>query len=274
MFFSRKKKLLKDREAGLVFNWRESRGSSFAKIMAFVCVALGFSFVMYALKIDGVRERMLSKREATVEILNADDLNSRGLMTLVEQRSPFPPRWDPAYDLDVSFRVARGLEAMLNDDRSYDAVLQPMPEEEVSDQLVSVIESDGGMFFKGFVNRATENTAALEESSELLRLEVFISADEVLGGRLLQVSYELPVDWISRDAFGQAYQFVVGLDSDGEVISCLPAVGGSVDSVKPAESQRQLGEWLRNLDFEPNKKASMVVGLLELELRASRKTNP
>lgn len=268
MFFSRKKKLIKDREAGLTFNWRGSRGYQWGKVMAFVISGGLFIFAVYALKIGGEQKSMSEKREAVVMVIDQLDPSNQALMMIVEQRSPFPPRWDPAYDVGVLKRVNEGLESMMGASSSYDTPLLPIPEESYADYSVSNVRADDGLFYQEILQREVPEALAASGSRGGLLRNISILESSALSSRLECLYHPLPDGLVSESSYGQSYEFIVGLDTKGEVFSCLPVTGGAMDTIKPSNSQRKLASWLRKQNYKAAD--DITVGMIELQIEAVR----
>ena len=66
MFFRRKRKQKRDREAGLVFHWRGAKKHHLGKFIALMIAVSCFGFAAYALRIEGLEQPLVSKRTALV----------------------------------------------------------------------------------------------------------------------------------------------------------------------------------------------------------------
>lgn len=269
MFFSRKKKLLKDREAGLIFNWRQSRGYQLGKISSLIMSALIFVFALYALKVKTVQPSVELKREGVVTMVDPEDPRNQGLMMHISRNSPFPPRWDPAHDVTHADRVNQKLDDLLGAKSTYDPKLLPMQEEQARDLDVSVIGPD----LPEWVAAASdEGGASLKGAAhaDMLNLSVSMRSEGAWAKRIEQSSYVLPHGFLSEESYGQSYEFIVALNSHGSVLSCLPVIGGSMDALKASESQKQLASWFSQQAFLPADDSAVTVGVVELEVAARK----
>lgn len=283
MFFSRKEKLLDDRKAELVFNWRGSRGYQLGKLFALVFSVIIFGLAVYALKIEVVKPSVTSIRKGVVTMVDEGDFRNQGFINLVETLSPFPPRWDPAYDVDVFQRIDEKLTDLMEGDSSYSAELLPMPEERlwgkgVSSQSFLSAIGEKGVFYDHFLDSEAFNGNSVAHAQKApeqgeLTLNVSLFAGDRFSQRLagFEDGQLLPKDAVSEDAYGQSYRFIIGVDERGRVISSLPAMGRAVDSVNQGDSQRGLMEWLRGQVFQPVDEEGIVVETVELRISATRR---
>ncbi|MBT8043540.1 MAG: hypothetical protein KJO79_01210 [Verrucomicrobiae bacterium] len=272
MYFLRKKRQKRDREAGLIFQWRGARRHHAGKMIAFM-VAIGFfAFSVYAIKIDGIKPPLLSMREGVVIMLDKDDPNCQKLMFQIEQRSPFPVRWDPVFDQELMANRAKALEALHGELWQYDPELLPMPDQKPSRELASIIEPSDGLL-GGMSDRWQPSGIALIEpplGDLLIRARVRVTGG--LESRITQDVLALPVDLVEDDWFGQTFRFYLSLDQSGRVSSCVPLMGGTLDTALITDRQKNLAVWLRQQTFKAKEAGDQgdEFGKLELQIEASR----
>lgn len=272
MFFLRKKKHRRDQEAGLVFHWRGAKKHHLGKLIALVVVASCFSFAVYAVRIDGLKKPLVSKRTATLIMLNEDDPNCQRILLQVEEKSPFPSRWDPAHDLDTRERIAARVEAVMGRAWEYQPELRSVPPTTgESTALASILEPDVGLL-SGMMRNWTQELETQEAhgvGDPVIRGSVRVSGE--LEKRLSAEQWALPANLVTEDWFGQSFRFMLGVDENGIVRSCVPLPGGSMGVVRATDRQQDLSVWLRVQRFKPASEKGMVFGELHLQIQAIRR---
>jgi len=274
MLFLRKKKQLRDRDVGLVFRWRGARRHHVGKGLALGLTVVFFGFTTYAIKIEGLREPLLTKRTGEVVMLNNDSPYSLCLMQQVENRSPFPARWDPAFDENTMGRVERATNVLEGPVLAYQPLLMPLPAIHKMMSLPSVMNEcgAGGVGSTGmWSNWEGGKVAVTEIGYNDLQVSVQIVADEGIQRRLPLDDLLLPAHLMTDESFGQSFRFLVGIDSLGVVRGCLSLSGGNMEVAKPTEKQKLLAAWLRRMIFQPIDQESIMIGVIELQIEAREK---
>ncbi len=270
MFFLRKKKLKKDREAGLVFQWRGSTKHHLGKVIALMIAVGFFAFSVYALKVETIKPPLLSKRKGVVIMLNEDDPHCANLMIQIERKSPFPVRWDPVFDREVMVRIEESVEGLVGGRWQYDAELAAMPIKKSVGGLESIIEPNDGLLGR-VMNDWTEGPQTdLQVPSGELSIRIRVRAGDALKLRLPANEFQLPTDLVADDSFGQSFRFMVELDASGIVLSCVSLPGGTMDATKATDLQKDLAAWLRLQKFNKADRDGAVTGQLELQIEVSR----
>lgn len=271
MFFLRKKRLKRDREAGLVFQWRGSKKHHLGKFVALMVAASCFVFASYAVRIEGPKQAVASKRTGTLILLNEDDPNCRRLMLQVEERSPFPSRWDPAHDAATRGRLAGLAEGAMGKVWQYLPELSAVPPHvEESSALATVVEEDAGLVADLMPAwRQKLETRDFPAAGDLY-VRGSVTAGGGLAGRLARKQWALPANLVTEDWFGQSFRFMLGVDADGIVRSCVPLPGGTMEVVRATDRQRDLAVWLRTRRFKPAKGRGMAFGELKIQIEATR----
>ena len=267
MFFRTKKRLKKDQEAGLIFRWRGARKHHAGKILALVLTSGIFAFSVYAIRIDGGEEIPLSKRSGTVFMVDENDSRNYQLLLQIEERSPFPSRWDPAYDADTLGRIKEEVSFLAGHSRKYDPQLVGLPVVEENLTLPSVIKPESTL-----LGNALQTWSLNENPTEPTRGEIFIAAritaDETLEPRLGVENRSLPSAVVAEEWYGQVFRFLVSLDEKGSIGDCLSLSGESLESLKPTEKEKLIATWLRGQKFEPAKGEPILRGVIELQIEA------
>jgi hypothetical protein len=122
--FWRHKKVLRDRAAGLSFDWRRGHGSTSRLVFAIILVTAVFWVVLASVKIREPEGIALEDDQIDLTLIDLDDERNRGLAALIEKETLFQERWkvvEPA-------RVDREVEKLLaaTSPRIYQAKLQEM----------------------------------------------------------------------------------------------------------------------------------------------------
>ena len=95
MLFTQKKKRQQDSEAGLVFPWRGIPSRYMNRVTSFFVTALIFFIFIYAIRIEGIEKPVTTYQTSSVIYLDESDPSLSQLFLEIEQKSPFPVRWDP-----------------------------------------------------------------------------------------------------------------------------------------------------------------------------------
>jgi len=273
MYFLRKKKHERDQDAGLIFHWRGFRKHHSGKFIAMLLACAFFAFSVYAVKVETLRSPLESKREGVVIMLNPDDPAVRGLLLQVEDKSPFPSRWDPATDEEVANRISAKRGELDGSLWSYEIQLQPLPTIDRSPSLISITQSASELF--DVMPNHWQKSAAVEGfvARERPVIQVRVVASEQIKPRVAGNKLELPNKLIVDEGYGQIFRFQIALDAAGFVSNCTPLPGGTIDSIKTTERQRNLAAWLRAQRFSDGGEGApeMVAGQLELQIEALSK---
>lgn len=273
MLFFKKKKQKRDREAGLVFRWRGVRKHHLGKFVALGFAASLFVFLAYSVRIEGMEQRLLSKETGTVIYLDPDDSAIRKLMFDIEEQSPFPARWDPAQDRAHLTKISNMVNEVVGKPWMYEAELIPVPMKgDTSSSLASIVDTNTGLL-SGLRNdwQDTEVSPELPVVGDLF-VRAHLRASRGLADRLNHQEWSLPAHLVSEDWFGQSFRFLVSIDSEGVVRSCLLLPGGSMGVIRAGERQQELGVWIRGQRFKQQRdqEEPLVTGELELQMDATR----
>ncbi|NWK56895.1 hypothetical protein HW115_14825 [Verrucomicrobiaceae bacterium N1E253] len=269
MFFLRHKKQKRDRGAGLVFRWRGAKRHHASKVYAFLLSAGFFSFAVYALRVEGLRSPLLTKRTGDVVLLNEGNPYCASLMLQIEERSPFPLRWDPAQDVETMGRIGSAAMALEGRVWDYRPALAEVPEPLPSTALPSVVVR-GASLFDGLIADEVDGSEPEVRHPDLqdLVLSAEMSADASLQSVIPAGPLPLPRDLIADEWFGQSFRFLIGVDARGVVRGCLPLSGGNMEVAKPTAKQKWLAAWLRRTPFLASREPGGHIGVLEVEIKA------
>lgn len=271
MYFLRHKKLNRDRGAGLVFRWRGARRHHTGKVVAMLLTIGLFAFSAYALRVEGLRAPLLTQRQGEVVILDEENPFCQKLMFQIEDSSPFPVRWDPAFDPDTMGRLGEATALLEGGVWDYQPELMAMPEPQTTVGLPSIFEGRGDFFSNTGRQWRDLSDDSMKTSSgigEAVRVTALIIADKEMRDLLPEAGLPLPAGLIGDEWFGQSFRFLIGVDSKGVVRGCLPLSGGSMEVAKPTEKQKLLAAWLRRSNFNPSERESRTIGVLEIQMEA------
>ena len=271
MFFWRHKKQRRDQIAGLVFRWRGARRHHAGKILALFLTTVFFAFSAYALRVEGLRAPLLTKRTGEVVMLSENNPYGERLMLQIEERSPFPLRWDPAFDPETMGRVAATASRLEGRVWNYSPALRLLPKSSQAAGLPSVSEGGAGFFVSE--DRPWQEFAGSGSASSTgfrgdLSVSALLVAHDVIKARLPSSELPLPGGVIADAWFGQSFRFLMNIDAKGVVRGCLPLSGGSMEVAKPTEKQKLLTAWLHRTSFSPSVDGTDSVGVLELQIEA------
>lgn len=271
MFFRRTRKQKRDREAGLVFHWRGAKKHHLGKFVALMVAASCFAFAAYAVRIEGLKQPLLSKRTGTVILLNEDDPNCRRLMLQIEEKSPFPSRWDPVHDPATGKRIADMAESVMGEPWVYQPQLRNLPpQDEESASLASMDDPNEGLvagMMTGWRQRLESND--FTGGGDLYVRGIVVAKGDI-EGRLAHKVWSLPTNLVTEDWLGQSFRFMLGIDGRGIVRSCIPLPGGSMGGGRATDRQKDLAVWLRAQRFKAAEDEAMQFGELQLQIEATR----
>ena len=273
MSFFSKRKQLRDIEMGLVFRWRSSRRHHTGKILAFALTTAFFLLSIYAVRVEGVHTPLLTKQTGEIILLLDNVPECRMLLLKVEDRSPFPNRWDPASDKNTMKRVDIALRKLEEPIWDYQPTMMALPEV-TKKEKPPLICQDNHCLFQALQNdweRQSDDKpfspiTKLEEVSVVIQ---FI-ATSPLRERLPSLTMQIDNDQFGEDWYGQSFRFLIGIDPTGVVRGCLPLSGSTIAVVKPTTKQQILSDLLRKTRFKPTQKNDQITnGVLELTIKAS-----
>ncbi len=262
-----------DREAGLVFQWRGSRRHHFGKFVALAAAVGLFAFSIYAVKVEGIKPPLLPKREGVVIMLDEENPGCQKLMFQIEQRSPFPVRWDPVFDPSLAAARGKMQEALHGGLWQYRARLEPLPEGKEPRGLAAVTAPRQGLLdgVPGRWKESGEVPAMPGHGGVSIRARLV--APGGLEDRIDGVGLPLPAGLVEDDWYGQTFHFYVQLAPSGQVASCVPLPGGTLDAAVITDRQKNLADWLRRQVFKPRQAGGEGGSFGWLQLRIEAKND-
>lgn len=231
MLFTRRK-LERDREAGLIFDWRNRHASSLGMVAAVGLMALVTAVVGSVVRVEVVAPAEVAERHAAVVVV-PEGMDDGGLAALAEERSPLPGRFDPERELALpgTLELAGRLRP------EYAPELRPLDDDGTLDELP--VAQAGAV-----VLPQRRAPAVAREPATSVAVRARLAARGALGAR---VPGELP-GWaapVPPEWLGRPLGFVIGVDAGGVVRHCMPLD----ESVEGLDVQAE--GWLRQLRFAP-----------------------
>ncbi|MDA7507958.1 hypothetical protein N8504_06260, partial [Akkermansiaceae bacterium] len=92
--FWRYRKVLRDRAAGMVFDWRRGHGSSYRLLIACVVSVAFWGGVYGFLQLDDAGSVELEQNEIDVAVVDLDAEQNRWLAELIDRKTLFQQRWN------------------------------------------------------------------------------------------------------------------------------------------------------------------------------------
>jgi len=258
MLFSRKKKIQRDRKAGLVFRWRGNQatnrgGGTLALCLTSAVFAGGFLLLNVSAKPNIVPSRY---RASIIQLGEIDDK----LAWWIEKNSPSIPEWSSHADEESILRVDALLlnEVNANQHRSLGfQELEIESIERVEDEMFS-LNSDILPPIERLVDVVEYVDPNINEPASSVEWSLEISVDGELNDRLPKdITYD---GWVPESWYGKSVKLSVAVDSTGKVLVANPVDWTEDEIVKEFEN------WLYSVNFQPLKKiniANTVIGVIE-----------
>ncbi|MFC5049150.1 hypothetical protein ACFPK9_00760 [Rubritalea spongiae] len=236
MLFSHKKKLQRDRDAGLVFTWRGSLGGNRGGLLMAFLMTLGlFGMAFWVVSLDLPSARPESRQAAKILLLE----NVSPEMALwIDQHSPFPSRWDPQFDEGHQLRVDDALE------RVYQEVSVPR-----SPWREMPVVAGGGVTSPRLIVDGEVDLGALPMVDSVKAKPMVLELDVKLQG-VGSIKERIPQELLSfdmvipRQAYGMTRRFALSLREDGSVLTCTPV------NWEVSEFDRELENWVRMQSYQ------------------------
>lgn len=129
--FWRHRKVLRDRAAGMVFDWRRGHGSSYRLLIAFVVSGAFWGGIYRFVQVREVQPVELAQNEIDVAMVDLEADEYRGLAEVIDRKTLFQQRWNVSNSNVIDQVVAEILAATTP--RVYEPTLRQvsLPEPEV-----------------------------------------------------------------------------------------------------------------------------------------------
>ncbi|MDB4287090.1 hypothetical protein N9874_01885, partial [Akkermansiaceae bacterium] len=106
-----RKKLRRDREAGLHFHWHLPHGSLGRLAVGGLVATLFWGALLAYVEVRLPTPPPLAERATELEVVNLDHPANRWLAEVIERESPFHARWDVTDDASLEKAIATALVA-------------------------------------------------------------------------------------------------------------------------------------------------------------------
>ncbi|MGJ8673356.1 hypothetical protein [Rubritalea sp.] len=246
MIFSHKKRLQRDRDAGLVFTWRGSFGGNRGGLLlAFLMTSGLFAFAFWGVSLDLTSTKPESRQAAKILLL---DNISPEMALWIDQHTPFPSRWDPQYDVEHQGRVDVALELMYKE-----VTVPPSPWREMPEMAHSVVASPR-LIIDGEVDLG-DLPMVKDQVVEpmVLALDVKLKGYGAMAKRVPEELKGFDM-MIPRQAYGMTRRFTLSLRADGSVLNCTPV------DWEDSEFDRELENWVRLQSYSSADKPGIELG--------------
>lgn len=204
------RRIKRDREAGLVFDWRTGHGSTIRQAISLVVVTSFFGALWAFVQIQGVSPSPLKDQQIDLTMVNLDLESNQWFADLLEREALFHDRWDVSSTVAIDREVARALAA--DPIRIYTPKVQevPLPQDDLS------LENLPGM---GPMVLPPPEEMPLPEFA-IPPVNWWIEVEPVEGdGDWKGFSFEWP-GAKGQMSEGEVWTLLVGVDWEGRVLTC------------------------------------------------------
>ncbi|MDA7882372.1 hypothetical protein N9A94_08720 [Akkermansiaceae bacterium] len=211
----RRRQVIRDRKAGMVFDWRRGHGSTgrlfFATIVSFLIFGIILGYVQFRLP----EQPVLKEQMADVTFVDISEKSNRWLAEVFEEESPFAHRWEVASSKSLEEEITRQLSTV--SPRHYQPALREVPLPEKPLTLVSL---------PGLGPKNIPPPEEVERKAVILpvaRWALSVKPVSESGGWKGAI-----IDWEESDkrlSEGEVWTILLGLDWRGRVLNCSPLAG-------------------------------------------------
>ncbi len=259
------RRVLQEKEAGLVFSWRVGRGSVRRTMMAVVLATVIFTTGILLLRVEG-SEQVRGRREAArMMVLVPGSEASKRWLSWARQEAPGLDRWELELGGRLQGRM-EGLEMALMRETRHEALLYPPEEMTRRSLLPPIIDVDrpslpqmerdtvakrGGGMIEGQITM--EVCGALRERWSDYSMHT-------VSGQLLKEGNEAEGGVRPRDLLGLDRRFLISVNRRGEIETCL------VLNPEDQELDELLARWLRRQCLNPGEE-DLLWGRVRVQVR-------
>lgn len=267
MFLSKHKEVLKDKEAGLVFNWRNPLSLKYPLIFFFFLSLLAHFLFLHLFQLPSLEKKPLSQQTGTLFYLNEEGGPvTQRLLSLIQNRGALVQRGTP--DVDP---LAKGIDDQLSQPLTAGLLdWSPAPERYPD------VPFEGGnrseIIWKRTLPPMTtdllvpQSVTPLVEGEKRIVLPHFLS----LPPELSQILGKPLPEWESKDSFyGQYLKLLVVVSPQGRVTIVTPLKTTLSTPLNEPDKEdaaiRQTERWIRALPWKASPKGGK--GIISLEWR-------
>jgi hypothetical protein len=251
--WAKNRRILGDRKAGLLFNWREREGVFGRTLLALFLGSILFGGLVLLIRVEGA-ERGRGFREAgSLTVLTPGSDASRRWLGWAHGEAPDMERWDPKVDKELKRRVSEYEETLQREAR-FEALLYPSEFRSREKQLPPIINP-----LKRNLPEATEESTKPPAMGKVIG-RVYIELEGRLAERWDKAGSGWPLEALLlnrlegetnvgiRDLLGLDRRFLVSVDDHGRIQTC--------QVLDPDEQDLDglLGRWLRLQRLGPGEK--------------------
>lgn len=209
--FWRHRKVLRDRAAGMVFDWRRGHGSSYRLLIAFVVSAAFWGGIRGFVKVREVEPVETEQNQIDVSMVDLDSSLNGGLAELIDRKTLFQQRWKVS-DATVIDRLVEDTLAATTP-RVYEPTLRQisLPKPEV--KLENLPGMGPGALPKP--DAVASVTYATKEANWWIEIKVIQGPPGVKN-------FEFPFDWAQDPKLmseGEIWSIVLTADWRGRIVA-------------------------------------------------------
>ncbi len=209
------RKLVKDRQAGISFDWRRRHGAFLRYVFAFSIAALLVGSLFAYVRISLPEKPETVEQGKAVVLMNLDLPQNRWLSQLIEREAPYVEPWPVSDDTRLQAEMDRSLGILTP--ALYAPELIPVKREE---KLVAGSNLAGGLILLPPVEVPVSSSSLVEVEKAAQWWVEF----EALGQTWLD--FAVPLDQAKGlITEGDTWGFYIGLDARGLVFSCIELEG-------------------------------------------------
>ena len=234
------RKVIGDRAAGMVFDWRKGHGSAFRMLIAVLVSASVWGVLLAYVEIREPKLASSAKGEIDLTMVDLDDDRNRLLAEMLDRETLFHRRWDVS---DSSALDAATAEALaVRSPRSFEATLLEI---EVPERDVSLSDLPG-MSAAALPPPDAVDSVAFATPPENWWVEVFVVDGPTGKNGLEPFSFPWPEESADLElSEGEMWAVLVGVDWEGKVVMNEPTSKSSNERLEVILAK------YRTLEFSP-----------------------
>lgn len=213
-----RKKLRRDREAGLHFNWHLPEGSSGRILLALAVAILFWGALLVYVQIRVPEPSALPNRASDLEIIDLESIGNLRLSNFIERESPFSNRWEVGDSTALEKQVESALAQVSR--QPYQVILEQTDHLSKASMLIPL------QGLPGHELGALPPPEPVEiQPIQRVPAEWWLSVDKTEGAEDWK---GMTFRWEGEEqglSVGESWTFQIGLDWRGRLISSLPLKG-------------------------------------------------
>jgi len=211
----RKRRVIRDRKAGMVFDWRRGHGSTGRLLFSGIVSCLIFGIFFGYVQLRHPEKPVLREQMADVTFIDLSEKSNRLFADTVNEESPFAHRWEVASSKSLEEETTRQLSTI--SPRDYQPALREIP-------VPKKIPTLAGLPGMGPKNLPPPDGVE-REAVELPKSRWALSVKPVSGAGDWNGAI---IDWDDPDenlSEGEVWIILLGLDWRGRVLNCSTLSG-------------------------------------------------